>query len=201
MIERVQPVVLVGGRSRRFGRDKLREPLGGGLLIDRPIAALRAVFGRCVALVGDCDPAVAARGDSHLADGFPGMGPIGGIVTALDAFGCAVFVLPGDLPSVTATGVRAVLEAAAAETGAAAVVGATARIEPCFGVYRPQCENTLRRAIAGMRLELWRLVEQERWTTVPLPVSEVININTIRDFESATGACPQPPIADMGRSG
>ena len=52
-MEEIQPIVLVGGSSRRFGRDKLREPVAGpdgsvGWLVDRPIAALRGVFGRVV---------------------------------------------------------------------------------------------------------------------------------------------------------
>ncbi len=188
VVERVQPVVLVGGRSRRFGRDKLREPVGGGLLVDRPIAALRAVFGPSVALVGDCDPAVASRGDSQLADGFPGCGPIGGILTALDVFGCAVFVLSGDLPGVTASGVRAVLDAAAANPTAAAVVGAAARPEPCFGVYRPACADVLRSTVSEGRLDLWRLIEREGWATISLPATEVVNVNTLEDFERAGGS-------------
>ncbi len=55
----IQPVVLVGGRSTRFGRDKLREPVGCARepLVQRPIRALRAVFGPRVMLVGECHPA------------------------------------------------------------------------------------------------------------------------------------------------
>ncbi|MCL4743349.1 MAG: NTP transferase domain-containing protein [Phycisphaerales bacterium] len=185
MNERVRPVVLVGGRSRRFGRDKLREPFGGGLLVDRPIAALRGVFGACVALVGDCDAAVAARGDSHHADRFPGRGPIGGVLTALDEFGCAVFVLSGDLPCVTEAGVRSVLGAALADPGAAAVVAATPRVEPCFGVYRPASAGALRRAMEQGRLELWRVIEGEGWATVPLAASEAVNVNSVEEAERA----------------
>ena len=37
----IQPVVLVGGRSRRFGRDKLREPVAPGA-DERPVAERRA---------------------------------------------------------------------------------------------------------------------------------------------------------------
>ncbi|HRQ73921.1 MAG TPA: NTP transferase domain-containing protein, partial [Phycisphaerales bacterium] len=159
----------------------------GGLLVDRPIAALRGVFGACVALVGDCDAAVAARGDRHIADRFPGLGPMGGVLTALDEFECAVFVLSGDLPGVTAAGVQAVLRVAMSQPGRAAVVGATARPEPCYGVYRPACANVLRSAIAEGRLDLWRLIEREGWATVPLPASEVVNVNTIGDLEGETG--------------
>ena len=62
LLDLIQPVVLVGGKSRRFGRDKLREPIGESRaewLVDRPIRALREVFGARVAVVGECDADVA----------------------------------------------------------------------------------------------------------------------------------------------
>ena len=58
VIEKIQPVVLVGGQSSRFGRDKLIESVHGELLVSRPINALRAVFGNRVAIVGECDQQV-----------------------------------------------------------------------------------------------------------------------------------------------
>ena len=81
----VQPIVLVGGKSRRFGRDKLREPWGsdGRVLVQYPIEALRGVFGRRVKLVGACDPTVEQLADGVIADLHPGVGPMGGIVSAL----------------------------------------------------------------------------------------------------------------------
>ena len=36
-LESVLPVVLVGGKSRRFGRDKLVEPWGGHPIVHKPI--------------------------------------------------------------------------------------------------------------------------------------------------------------------
>src|SRR5438552_9917188 len=132
-MEPIQPIVLVGGRSTRFGRDKLREPLGEGWLIDAPIRALREVFGSPVAAVGECDPDVAARFDRIIPDLHPGAGPIGGIVSALKSAGKAVFVLAGDLPRITPGVVRAVAGAAETNPWAWAVMaqGARGKVEPC----------------------------------------------------------------------
>lgn len=96
----LQPVVLVGGKSSRFWRDKLLEPLPDGQpLVTHPINILRAIFGPRVALVGQCDPRVTAIGDRTIADPYPGVGPAGGIVAALESCKSAVFVHSGDLLS------------------------------------------------------------------------------------------------------
>ena len=42
--ERITPIVLVGGKSRRFCRDKLIEPIGDSVLVALPINVLRSVF-------------------------------------------------------------------------------------------------------------------------------------------------------------
>src|SRR5690606_32636942 len=127
--EPIQPVVLVGGRSRRFGRDKLREPVEDGWLVDAPIRALRAVFGPVVAAVGACDPEVAARFDRVIEDRYPGAGPAGGVLSALQATGGAVFVLAGDLARITEREVRAVMAAAAGAPTAWAVMACGSRPE------------------------------------------------------------------------
>lgn len=141
-----QPIVLVGGRSQRFGRDKLREPWagseGGPWLVDQSRRALeRACAGSrrgsvapsigegvspTVWAVGQCDPEVAGRFARHLLDGtsegLSGAGPIAGIVAALRAASGPVVVLSGDLPMITAEAVAALLAAAERHPDADAVV-------------------------------------------------------------------------------
>lgn len=114
LIDATHPIVLVGGASRRFGRDKLIEPFHEGMLVEHPIRALRDVFGPRVTLVGDCNPAIPPFAAHHLRDRFPGAGPLGGILTALTHFAAPVFVLAGDMPNVRPEHVRAILNAAAA---------------------------------------------------------------------------------------
>jgi molybdenum cofactor guanylyltransferase len=183
--ERIQPIVLVGGRSRRFGRDKLREHLpDGAYLVDRPIRALRAVFGPHVALVGECHADISSRGDLVIDDGYPGVGPIGGILSALEAGDAGVLVLSGDLPAITAQAVQEILRGAEQFPDAWAVLatssgaGSTLRLEPCIGLYRQRCTPLLRQALAGGHRSLHDLVPREHLATVEIAAAATANINT-----------------------
>lgn len=218
----ITPVVLVGGRSRRFGRDKLREPVAGaagagGLaspsgpwLVDRPVAALRVVFGPRVAAVGECDPQVAARFDRIIDDRHPGAGPIGGIVSALAAAGeaegdgGAVFVLAGDLGAITAAEVRGVLGVWQKRSGAPpagckpaprgpaplgqpapliAVMASTGRPEPCCALYLSGALPILRARLARGQHSLHDAIPPENVALAPLPPQRLANVNAPADLK------------------
>jgi molybdopterin-guanine dinucleotide biosynthesis protein A len=185
MLSTIQPIVLVGGRSQRFGRDKLREPVGlGGAewLVDRPISALREVFGRRVGLVGDCHPSVAARGDLVLADPYPGSGPAGGILAALEQGSGDVFVLAGDLPNITARTVRVILDAVTSDynpdTSPLVVVAQSDGIQPCIGLYRRAILPLLADRLRLGRRSLHDLAPPSRVQLVAVDARDVLNVNT-----------------------
>ncbi|MFO0829167.1 MAG: molybdenum cofactor guanylyltransferase [Phycisphaerales bacterium] len=181
----IAPVVLVGGRSSRFGRDKLRESMAdGSWLVDRPIAALRAVFGPRVALVGACDAAVAARGDRIVEDRHPGIGPAGGILSALESTG-DICVLPGDLPNVDDHVVRAVLATALAHPDAWAALARSDRVEPCVGIYRRGAIGALREFVARREGPLGGALPRDRVALVDVDPRAVHNANTPADLEAS----------------
>lgn len=142
----IAPVVLVGGRSVRFGRDKLLAEVSGRPMVAAPIAALREVFGPRVTVVGDCDPAVRVLSDAWIPDGHPGTGPMGGIATALDRLGKPALVLAGDLPAIDAAAIHRLVHAFLACPDASVVLATTgqgsgSRDHPCTAVYgRPMQE-------------------------------------------------------------
>jgi molybdenum cofactor synthesis domain-containing protein len=182
--EAIQPIVLVGGQSRRFGRDKLREPWEGGWLVDRPIAALAAVFGPRVAAVGQCDPAVSRRAHMVIDDRRPGAGPIGGIISALEQVEGGVFVLAGDLPRVSPEAVRRVLSASLESPGAWAVLaGRPLSPEPCFGLYRKSALAALAAALEAGAHRLGEALPCERVRLVELPRAWTTNANRWEDLQ------------------
>jgi molybdopterin-guanine dinucleotide biosynthesis protein A len=185
-LDAIQPVVLVGGRSRRFGRDKLREPIGdsGGWLVDRPIRALREVFGARVAVVGDCDAGVAERADTQLRDDYPGVGPAGGVLAALEQSAGAVFVLAGDLPDITASAIREIVHAASSANANDywAVMAEAGGVQPVIALYRQTIRQRLEtRLKSGMR-SLHDVAPPERILLVPIPPACARNVNAPGDM-------------------
>lgn len=183
----LQAAVLVGGRARRFGRDKLLEPwrgtMGGEVLVDQPILSLRKALGGAVWAVGECDPGVSARADRRVPDDRPGNGPLGGIVAALRAAGRDVFVMPGDLPAITDAVVSRVARAAL-ETNASAVLARGGREEPCVGVYRPSALGVLSARLERGELALRAAAAELGAVWVDVPAELMVNANEPRDLDA-----------------
>jgi len=117
--------VLVGGQSRRMGRDKAWIDIDGRPQALVAVTALLEAGARSVAVVGaDRDQERFARAFDDAADRsgskpaafflddlYPGEGPLGGVVTALDHFtDHPVVVLSCDLPRVRPRAVTALVQ-------------------------------------------------------------------------------------------
>ncbi len=97
-----------------MGTDKAFIEVGGQWLIARALAALAEAAQRLV--VGGTDPrlkeAAAAADAWHIADRWPGEGPLGAVVTALGrARHPVTVILPCDLPAVSPADVAALVQA------------------------------------------------------------------------------------------
>ncbi len=185
--ERVTPIVLVGGRSTRFTRNKLIEPLDDGVLVARPIKVLREVFGPCVVVVGDADAAVLREGDAHLPDRYPLRGPAGGILTALEVTNGSVFVLAGDMPSVTSHLIRQILARAKDFPAADAIVAANGtHLDPLVGLYRVSAMTALRHSVSSDRSPPLQVTLASLHTErVDACASALVNVNHEHDLASA----------------
>lgn len=118
-------IVLAGGRSRRFGSDKLTATIGGRTLLGAAIAGVTPVSGDIVV--------VRAPGDDRAASGGPDVrvvadpesfgGPLVGLVAGLEVVRePLVVVVGGDMPSLRADVLRLMLRTLAAEPAIDAVV-------------------------------------------------------------------------------
>lgn len=129
-------VVLAGGRSTRFGSDKLAAPLHGTALLDRLLGALPA--GWPVVLVGPRRETVRPGGVWVLEDP-PGGGPLAGVATGVAAVGTdLVAVVAGDMPHAAGAlpALLDALDAAGPSVAAAVAVDDVDHVNPLLGVYR-----------------------------------------------------------------
>ncbi|MDE0217101.1 MAG: molybdenum cofactor guanylyltransferase [bacterium] len=106
--------MLAGGQSRRMGTDKAFIDVGGRWLIASALAALCEAAQRLV--VGGTDPrleeAAVAADARHVADQWPGEGPLGAVATALgQARHPVTVILPCDLPAISPADVAALVRA------------------------------------------------------------------------------------------
>lgn len=116
----VGAIVLAGGRSSRFGRDKLAEPIDGTPLLDHAIAAVRALTDEIVVVAGaETDPPVR-DGVTVVHDDRPFEGPLAALRIGLMASPVdRVIVVAGDMPTLVPAVLGRLLAALGADTTAA----------------------------------------------------------------------------------
>lgn len=101
--------VLAGGRSRRMGTDKALITLDGSTLVEQAVAALASAGADPVVVVGGDRTAIESLGLQVIDDTWPGEGPLGGIITALQAVPTEfVAVLSCDLTDASSIAVTSV---------------------------------------------------------------------------------------------
>lgn len=183
-------VVLAGGRSRRFGRDKAVEPVDGVAMAARVAAALRAAGAVDVVAVGGDGDRLGALGLTVWPDDAPGEGPLGGIVTALARAGAAghavAVVVPCDLPWLDAPTVAAVVAglAAPSATPAAVAMGVTGRgREPLVAAWRvAPAGPVLAAAFGAGERAVHRALGPLAVAEVPVAATAVRNVNQEADL-------------------
>jgi molybdopterin-guanine dinucleotide biosynthesis protein A len=169
----VEGVILAGGRSLRMGRDKTRLRLGGK-------SFLRIIRG-VVQNAGF--PCRVLRRDRN-----PGLGPLGGIETALASTRArAVLLLSCDMPFVTEALLRRVVARSRGGRRAVFLSGDEGDGFPCLV---PAGERArVERRVARRQLSLQGLAREVRGLRVRLRKGrdwERTNVNTPDEFQRAT---------------
>ena len=152
--------VLVGGASRRMGTDKALVEIDGRPMALRVADALRAGGAERVVVVGGGSASAHELGLEHIADRWPGAGPLAGIATAVSTAGAGaideiIVVAACDQPDVTGALIADLVRAlvgAADDVVAAAPRSADGRREPLPTAWRAGAGPLLQRAVeAGER--------------------------------------------------
>ena len=185
----VMGVVLAGGASRRMGQDKAALALDGEPLLSRVVRLLEAALGQPVMVIGPPERAALAPGARVVPDARPGLGPLGGIVSALQAASTPhIFVAACDMPFLRPALVRYVASLA---FGYDVVVPRSARgTEQLCAVYEQGCVAAIQarlaasdRAVAPLYAQVrTREVAPAEWAAYDPDGRSFININTPEEW-------------------
>jgi molybdopterin-guanine dinucleotide biosynthesis protein A len=189
-------VVLAGGESTRFGSPKALATFRGRPMGARALDALESRFSKVVMVAND--PLISRElGVSARPDLDPGLGPLGGLVTALHwgrELGVrGVFLLACDLPLVGEAMVGGILSHGFGEEDILLPQSpGPLGVEPLCGAYLLGCLPSATALLQGGRRSMMGLLEEVGYTMVPMErlggedaLSMVFrNVNSPRDIRA-----------------
>jgi molybdopterin-guanine dinucleotide biosynthesis protein A len=189
---RVSAVVLAGGRSSRFGRDKLAEPIGGRPLLEHAIDAVRPFATEILVVAApDASPAVA-KDVRVVHDPSPFGGPLLGLVTGLDhAREAIVLLTAGDVAELVPEVVEMLLAALDEPGPELAVLADGDRPAPFpMAMRRDAAREAAARVIASGDRRLFALIddlvgtviEERTWRAVDPTGRSMRDIDTLADL-------------------
>jgi molybdopterin-guanine dinucleotide biosynthesis protein A len=188
--------VLAGGHGRRLGVDKAFIRIDGRPLVGRVAEALAAAGAVEIVVVGGERAALVDLGLDHMPDRWPGAGPLGGLVTALDRFESrwdAVVVLACDLIAPDAHAVRRLVDALLTDPEADAVVPLVDdRAQWLHAVWHRRCRAALEAALKSGERAIHRAVDAaglEVVSVASISAAAVADVDTPDDL---------PPGAEIG---
>ena len=188
---RLLGAVLAGGASRRFGRDKAAEIVGGVTLVDRAARTLGEVF-EDVVVVSSRD---AVYSWPTIPDLRPPCGPMGGIEAALrraeEAELEGAFVLACDLPLVPPDTVRAISCALGDSDAAAPARDGAPSVEPLCAAYQTVCLEQVTALLDDGERAAHALFDSVSGTTVRHAANHFFNVNTVADGRRAEAELSQ----------
>jgi molybdenum cofactor guanylyltransferase len=187
-------IVLAGGRSTRFGRDKLMEPYRGVPLFHHVVLRLAEVCGDVVVVLGRDDDVRLPPGGARIArDAAPDAGPLAGLAAGLAATDATWAVAAGgDMPDVSTAVVRAMLRVAAEATADAValvdagerrplpVVVRTARVRPIAAEMLRDGERSLRGMLDRVR---FTAVDEATWRALDPRGGTLRDVDVPADLE------------------
>jgi molybdopterin-guanine dinucleotide biosynthesis protein A len=184
-------VVLVGGQSLRFGRNKALEFFQGERLIDRQVRQVQTLFPEVLVITNKVEDYLHLE-VTILRDVIPELGPLGGIYTGLlFARGQSVFVTACDMPFVQPAVVKHMMQRATEYD--VVVPQKKEGLEPLHAIYSARCLPHIKNMLNQGNLQVisffpsvkvYRLNQQELRQLDPQELS-FYNINTPHDMDKA----------------
>ncbi len=188
-------IVLAGGLSRRLGRNKALEPVGGEVLVNRVLRRVGEVADETLLVVANLDQADALPlppSTSIVTDAYPDSGSLGGIYTGLRAASSGWgLVVACDMPFLNVALLQRMIEL---RPGFDVIVPELdGRPEPTHALYAKACLDNIRPRLEAGQFKIAGFFEDVRVRTVSqVEVVEYdpdrlsfFNVNTQADLERA----------------
>lgn len=141
----ISAFIIAGGQSSRFGQDKSLFPYRGKPLIEHVVAAVRPVIDT-ITIIGGGAERFAFLGIPCRGDLIPGLGPIGGVHTALHVSETErAFVFACDMPGLDTELIR--FMTSLYKGFDVTVPAVNGKYEPLHAVYSKSCITHIERSI------------------------------------------------------
>lgn len=189
--------ILAGGGSTRFGRDKALVKVGGMPMLKRMIEVVRSVTRqmKIVATPGKYD----AFGVEIVEDRWPGEGPLGGIITALEDAARSTappewnLILSCDMPFLTGEWLAFLGERAVKSKAQVVFAHSASGPEPLCACWRTDAaaelrrgfERGVRKVMEGIALLRAEVLDETDWRRFDSSGRLFWNMNTAADYEGA----------------
>ena len=183
--------VLVGGKSRRYGRNKALEIFQGERLIDRQLRKVQSMFTEVLVITNELGDYLHLE-VTLLRDVIPGLGPLGGIYTGLlFAQGKSVFVTACDMPFLQPAVVKHMVQLS--RNNDVVVPQKREGLEPLHAIYSARCLPHIKKMLERGKFQVvsffpavkvCRLSQEELQKLDPHGLS-FFNINTPDDMDRA----------------
>jgi molybdopterin-guanine dinucleotide biosynthesis protein A len=194
----VRGFVLAGGGSRRFGRDKALVEFDGETLIARLCRILQKASPSPVRIIGDATK-YPQIGIECIADRWPGEGPLGGIITALETSDDSTkrdswnLIIGCDMPFLTIEWLQHMAARAVASEAEIVVPESNYGLEPLCACWRGSAaptltrafESGLRRVTEAMKQLSMEVLDAADWKRFDNFDRLFWNMNTPADYEEA----------------
>ena len=196
----IKGYVMAGGASSRFGTDKALARLGGETMLARMCRVLREATDHVKVVASS--PNYAGSEAEIVPDQWPGEGPLGGIITALqdaranEQAATHCLIVSCDMPFLTAAWLQYLCACAASRPPRIVVPRSEEGLEPLCACWPLDSAETLRKLFdGGVRkvTEVFKHTETEildeaHWKRFDSAGRLFWNMNTPQDYEDALKA-------------
>lgn len=182
-------VIMAGGQSRRFKRDKTLEIFNGKRLIEYPVDTFRGRAENLVVVAKDCSK-YSFLGIDCIFDIYEAQCPMVGILTALKHYNAPVFVVAADTPFVMYEHAEKLFDVV--KNADAAVPFIDGRHHPLYACYNTGMIPVFERAVELGEFRLMQAfdgmnviyLDEKRILSSENERKSFININTEQDIKS-----------------